>query len=247
MMLLEVIKMAKIMIVEDDMNIAKGLDTIIKSIKNNIETTITGYAKEALEIAETDIYDMFLLDIQLYDYSGFELAKELRSIDKYKLTPIVFITAVPTKELLAFKEIHCYDYIIKPFKKEEVIKIVSTLIKYGINQENKKEYISFNKKDYIHRVKLDEIIYLEYVRRKIKVVTSRDEILVPNTPLYVILDELSDEFIRCHKGYIVNINYIKKVNKSENHIELDGVDIFIPIGRTYKDSLGGVVSEYNGD
>ena len=51
MILLEVIKMAKIMIVEDDMNIAKGLDTIIKSIKNDIETTITGYAKEALDMS----------------------------------------------------------------------------------------------------------------------------------------------------------------------------------------------------
>ena len=168
--------MAKIMIVEDEINIAKGLDMIIKSIKSNIETTITGYAKKALENANTHVYDMFLLDIQLNDYSEFELAKELRDIDKYKLTPIVFITSIPTKELLAFKEIHCYDYIIKPFKEEEIIKTVSTIINFGLKQDVKKEYIGFKQKDYTYHVKLDDIIYIEFMQRKINVVTINEKI-----------------------------------------------------------------------
>ena len=200
--------MARIMIVEDEANIAKGLDSIVKSIKSDIETTITGYAEEALEKATDKSYDMFLLDIQLKDYSGFELAKELRDIAKYKLTPIVFITAIPTRELLAFKEIHCYDYIIKPFNKEEVKKTISTIINYGIKQEIKEEYISFDQKDYTYRVKLDEIIYLESALRKIKVVTIKEEIKVTNITLYAILDRLPDNFIRCHRGFIVNINYM---------------------------------------
>ena len=45
--------MARIMIVEDDMIIAKGLNVIIKSIGNDIETTITGYSKEALKYEST--------------------------------------------------------------------------------------------------------------------------------------------------------------------------------------------------
>ena len=118
--------MANIMIVEDNPNIALGLETIIKSINIDMEITITGYAKEALEKANSKTYELFLLDIQLYDYSGFELAKKIRNINKYKLTPIVFITAIPTKELLAFKEIHCYDYIVKPFTEKEVLDALST-------------------------------------------------------------------------------------------------------------------------
>ena len=46
--------------------------------------------KKLLRYAEDINYDIFLLDIQLKDYSGFELAKEIRNIDNYKLTPIVF-------------------------------------------------------------------------------------------------------------------------------------------------------------
>ena len=128
--------MANIMIVEDNPNIALGLETIIKSINIDMEIAITGYAKEALEKANSKTYELFLLDIQLYDYSGFELAKKIRNINKYKLTPIVFITAIPTKELLAFKEIHCYDYIVKPFTEKEVVDALSTVITMELKRKN---------------------------------------------------------------------------------------------------------------
>lgn len=232
--------MANIMIVEDEINIALGLEGIIKSINKDIETTITGYAKEALEIANSKTYELFLLDIQLNDYSGFELAKEIRSIDKYKLTPIVFITAIPTKELLAFKQIHCYDYIVKPFSEKEVMDVLNTVINYGIKKE---EYISFNLKNFIYRVKIDDIIYFEVVQRKIKVVTVKEQFELSHYTLSNLQDELIDDFIRCHKGYIVNINYISSVDKANNCINLEEIDDKIPIGRKYKDTLGGIAYE----
>lgn len=236
--------MAKIMIIEDDINIAKGLDEIVKSVERDVEITITGYANKALEYANTYIYDMFLIDIQLLDYSGLELAKELRDIDEYKLTHIVFITSIPTKEVLAFKEVHCYDYIIKPFKKEEVIKVIETIINYGIKKEKKEEYISFNLRNYIYRVKLDEIIYLESSYRKIKVVTTKEEINLPNYTLNKLLDELPNNFIRCHRSYIVNANHISRIDKVDNSIELAHIDISIPVGRKYKDNLRGVLDGF---
>lgn len=234
------IDMANVMIVEDEINIALGLETIVKSIKSNIETTITGYAKEALEMANLKSYELFLLDIQLNDYSGFELAKEIRNIDMYKLTPIVFITAIPTKELLAFKQIHCYDYIVKPFSEKEVIEVLSTIINYGIKKE---EYISFNLRDYIYRIKFDDIIYFEVIQRKIKVVTFKEQFELSNYTLNRLQDTLTNDFIRCHKGYILNVNYISSVDKANNCINLEEIDDIIPIGRKYKDVIGGMVYE----
>lgn len=234
--------MAKVMIVEDNLNIALGLEEIVKSIRSDIDTTITAYAKDALKEATLHEVDLFLLDIQLFDYSGLELANQLRKIDRYKMTPIVFITAIPTKELLAFKQIHCYDYIVKPFRKEEVIEIVSTILNFGIKKE---EYINFNLKNYIYRVKLDEIIYIEVIMRKIKVVTIKEEIELSKYTLQGILDELRDNFIRCHRGYVVNIDYISKIDRVNNYILLDKGHDKIPIGRKYRDNLGGVVGESN--
>lgn len=233
--------MARVMIVEDENNIADGLKTIILSIKEDMEIYSTGYAKEALEKSRGSTYDLFLLDIQLLDYSGYELAKELRNIDKYKFTPIVFITAIPTKELLAFKQIHCYDYIVKPFREKEVVETLSTILNYGIKKE---EYINFNLKNYIYRVKIDEIIYFEVVQRKIEVVTIKERFLLSNYTLKSLEKELSEVFIRCHKGFIVNINYISSIDKLNNIINLKSTKDIIPIGRKYKDNLGGMINEF---
>lgn len=239
--------MAKIMIVEDDMIIAKGLDVIIKSVGNNIETTITQYSKEALEYANYQKYDLLFLDIQLLDYSGYELAKEIRNIDKYKLTPIVFITAIPTKELLTFKEIHCYDYIIKPFKDTEVIEVVSTLINYRANKrEGKDNYLNLKQRGYIYRINTRDIIYIESIYKKIKVVTDKEQIEVNNCTLYKIREELlEEEFVQCHKSFIINRNYIKGVDLVKSLIELSSTDVRVPIGRKYKENLmGGMVDEF---
>lgn len=233
------IDMANVMIVEDEVNIALGLEAIIKSINRNIEVTITGYAKEALEAANSSIYELFLLDIQLNDYSGFELAKEIRNIDKYKLTPIVFITAIPTKEILAFKQIHCYDYIVKPFTEKEVIEVLSTVINYGIKEDS----INFNLKNFIYRVKYDDIRYFEAVQRKIRVVTDKEQFELSHYTLNKLQDELTNDFIRCHKGYIVNIKYISSVDKVNYCINLEERDEKIPIGRKYKDTLEGIAYE----
>ena len=236
--------MANILIVEDEINIASGLEDIVKSIDKDIETSITGYAKEALELSATNDFDLFLLDIELLDYSGLRLAGELREMDKYKLTPIIFITALPSKELLAFKEIHCYDYIVKPFKEETVRDAVNTILKYGVKKE---KYISFDLKDYMYRIKTDDIIYLEAVQRKIEVVTTRERFQVSNYTLNGLQDELTDNFVRCHRGYIVNTLYISKIDKVQNVLDLEYTDIRIPIGRSFKEALGGAFNDSSGN
>lgn len=233
------------MIVEDDMIIAKGLEKIVQSISEDIHITLTGYAKEALDNANVQNYDLFLLDIQLNDYSGYELAQELRDIDSYKLTPIVFITAIPTRELMAFKEIHCYDYIIKPFKEQEVIEVVETLIKYGTKKNIKNNYLSLAQKDYIYRVNIEEIMYMESTRGRIKLQTIKEEIILSNYTLYKLLEELTDEFIQCHRGFVININYIEKIDKTNDSIKLKNTNEIIPIGRKYKDLLRGGIFETN--
>lgn len=229
--------MAKVMIVEDNIIIARGLEKIVQSISKNIDITTTGYAKEALDNANIQDFDLFLLDIQLNDYSGYELAQELRDIDRYKLTPIVFITAIPTRELMAFKEIHCYDYIVKPFKEEEVIEVVETLINYGIKKNNEINYLSLVQRDYIYRVNIEEIIYMESTRGKIKLKTVKEEIILSNYTLYKLLEELTDEFVQCHRGFVINTNYIEKMDKANNSIKLKNINEIIPIGRKFKDLL----------
>ncbi len=229
--------MAAILIVEDELMTAKGLEVIISSIDSKINVTITGYAKEALSYAKKNYYDMFMLDIQLLDYSGLELAKEIRDIDRYKLTPIVFITAIPTREFMAFKEIHCYDYIVKPFKEEKIKSILETIINYGIVE--KEVYLKLNQKEYSYLINQDEIIYIESQNRKIFIATINEQIELCTYTLKQLMDKLNTNFVRCHKGYIINMDYIEKIDKSNDDIYLRYVELPIPLGRKYKDCVRG--------
>lgn len=235
-------QMARILIVEDELMTAHGLAAMIKSINDKVDTTITGHAKEALERARNSCYDAFLIDIQLLDYSGFELAKEIREIDRYKLAPIVFITAVPIKELMAFKEIHCYDYIVKPFKEEEVITVLKTIINHGITKIRNID-LKLKQKGYSYIIKQDEIIYIESKNRKIFIETTNEQIELSTYTLGQILDKLADNFLRCHKGYAININCIEKIDKTNNNIYMKNIRRPIPIGRKYKELLEGRIYE----
>jgi len=233
--------MAKILIVEDELLIAKGLSAIIHSIDKEIEVRITGYAKEALNYVKQDDYDVLLLDIQLNDYSGLTLARQIREIDQYKLIPILFITAIPTRELMAFKEVHCYDYIVKPFKEEEVRTALETIIYHGIQkQHHEKKHIQIRQKGYYYLIKQIEIKYIEAVRRKIRIITANEEIYLSNHTLKEIGKELNPCFIQCHRGYIINIDYVKKINRTTGEIYLQDVEMVIPIGRTYIENLRGI-------
>lgn len=231
--------MGNILIVEDELAISNGLSTIIKDINKGINIDVTGYAEEALKLAKAAKYDVFLLDIQLRDYSGYELAKEIRSMSNYKLTPIVFITAIPTRELMAFKEIHCYDYIVKPFKEDTVKSTLKTIIDHGVIKEE--SYLKLKQKDYTYILKQDEIIYIESKNRKIFIVTSNEEIIISTYTLSRLLEELKTNFIQCHRGYIININYIEKIDKKKYDIYLKGIKIPIPVGRKYKEAIRSII------
>jgi two-component system LytT family response regulator len=69
--------MKNILIVEDEAVIASWLRTIVNSIDDSINVFTTGYAAKALTISMENCIDMFMIDIQLKDYSGFDLAKQL--------------------------------------------------------------------------------------------------------------------------------------------------------------------------
>lgn len=65
-------------------------------------------------------FDLFLLDVNLVkedkeDSSGLIFAEEIRSIIKYEFTPVVMITSVASLEIEAYRRIHCYQYLLKPY------------------------------------------------------------------------------------------------------------------------------------
>ena len=63
--------------------------------------------------------DIFLLDYRMPELNGFELIPIIRSFEKHKNTPIIFLTSMGTNDYVADAiKLGACDYMIKPFKED---------------------------------------------------------------------------------------------------------------------------------
>ncbi|MFZ7120622.1 MAG: LytR/AlgR family response regulator transcription factor [Eubacteriaceae bacterium] len=224
--------MVTILIVEDELVIQEYLEKIISTLDYEINILKSQFAEEALAICKANRVDIFLLDIQLLDYSGLQLAEKIRNLNCYILTPIIFLTALPSKELMAFKKYHCYDYILKPFSEEIVKNTLQTIIEHGINISI--PTITFKKKELTYVYKQDEIISIEVKNRNLLITTVNDSNTFTQYTLNYVIDELENNFVRCHKGFIINLNFIERIDRSKNLLYMRGIADPIPYGRKYR-------------
>lgn len=225
--------MKKVLIVEDNEIEAGGLESLLLSVDEGLEIFITGYSREALDISKKEKINLFLLDIKLKDYSGMKLAEEIRELEQYKLTPIVFITGVLGRELMAFKSYHCYDYILKPFNKNEIVELLTTLL---VGKESFDEIIKIKKRDFTYIIRLNKLIYAEMLNRKIYIYTEEEELEVSNMTLRNFISQLPENFIQIHRSYIINKKKVTSISVSLKKVFLiNGKPV--PIGKKFLSSV----------
>ncbi len=109
--------MAKLLIVDDDDSLAKGLKNFLSLQGHTVETT--GLGKDALQLLSSFHYDLIILDWHLPDLNGPEVCKSFRGTGGK--TPIIFLTGqqeIESKELGL--DSGADDYVVKPFEIREL-------------------------------------------------------------------------------------------------------------------------------
>ena len=116
----------KILIIEDEYNLADAISSMLKSKKYSAEIKTDG--EEGLDEALTDIYDLIILDVMLPHKNGFEILKELRN-EKIN-SKILMLTAKNTidDKLIGFNN-GADDYLTKPFHMEELMARVNVQLR----------------------------------------------------------------------------------------------------------------------
>lgn len=127
--------MFQIMVVEDDHNTRKLMETVLN--ENGYETVLAKDGEEALNLLDTNHVDLILLDIMMPFMDGFEFLKLLRSTG-WNL-PILMVTA---KESVEDKKkgfiLGTDDYMVKPVDEEEMILRIGALLRRAkISDEHK--------------------------------------------------------------------------------------------------------------
>jgi len=118
--------MKKIVIVEDDENIANAEKLILQ---DSFEVHSAKEGHEGLELIRKIKPDLAILDIMLPGIDGFELCKRLRADEELKDLKILMVTAKDQdKDEAEGMERGADDYIMKPFEPDELLHVVNQVL-----------------------------------------------------------------------------------------------------------------------
>jgi len=126
----------KLLIVDDEPDMLKLLSMIIKE-KTPYEVVTTNNPMEALEFAKKGGFDLVISDLKMPGLDGIELIEAVKNIDED--IPIIIITAYGTVES-ASESMNKggFDFISKPFRKEQILFTIDKAIKWlKLQRENK--------------------------------------------------------------------------------------------------------------
>src|SRR6266436_5130835 len=122
----------RVLMVEDEPRLAEN---VARSLRENagyaVDTASDG--QEGLFLAETNAYDVMLLDLMLPKLDGMELLRRIRQSGQH--TPVLVLTARDDKEsVVALLNAGADDYLTKPFDLGELLARAKALIRRGKGQ-----------------------------------------------------------------------------------------------------------------
>lgn len=208
-------------------------------MKHNFDAEITlstTNPQDVLEYIKTNPVDVVFLDIDMRpQMSGLELAEKIRK--KNKDVYLIFTTGHLEYGLIAYRY-KTFDYLSKPITAERVDDTLVRLfddISYSpksfIKIDNKNTIISADKVNYIVKEGMKSIFYTD------------DSILEVYNSFSKLEDSLPNNFMRCHKSYIVNLDKITGIQISTNQVDF-GQDCHCYIGPKYKEKFMEVFNHH---
>lgn len=199
---------------------------------------------EALPAIQTSNIDLMFLDIQMPDITGVNFLKMLTT-----KKPLVVFTTAYSEYAIESYQLDVLDYLLKPFSFDRFMQSVGkamirltpqpTIATPSVDSQhqpdNQAKDIILVKADHkIHRIKIDSIIYIEGLREYVTIFCENNEKVITLESLRNMENTLpQDRFMRIHKSYIVRIDKIKALYG--NQIKVDGIQQYLPLGKSYKD------------
>ena len=221
--------MYKIIVCDDETKILnKLISSIDREFKNaNFPISVAGFDKsEALINAfDTEEIDVLFLDIDMPFFNGLDIAK---FITERKLN--ILIIFVTSHDALVYETFtyRPFGFIRKSHFDTEISQVV-TRIKDELLSRNEKLVLKNN--NGIFTYNQNDILYIESEANYVNIYTKDGVEKYRETLTNLETKLLSDIFIRCHKGYLVNSNHISRM--SQNELLLSNAST-IPIGRSYE-------------
>lgn len=218
---------------------SRSVETITNYIKKTPQLELIGSHTNPLvaieEIQKGKRPDIVFLDIEMPELSGIDVIDLL----DHNIS-VVFTTAHSKYALQAFEK-NAVDFLLKPFSFEMFLKCVNKVRgRIAIKNNNKPEaecmqiFVNPGVKGKIVQIDLAEVTHIEAMDHSVCFHLPTEKI-VSNFSIKKIQEKVpASKFIRVHRTYIVNINYIKTIDANEITLR-NGKQI--PFGEAYRHAL----------
>lgn len=178
---------------------------------------------KALEYLSGHAADLVFLDINMPHLSGISISKMLD-----KETQIIFTTAHSEYALESY-EVQAVDYLLKPISFERFTQAMGKVTWKQGEQFNPPNHIIVKSGSRLHRIDPENIIYLEKDGNYITYYLTNDKVLGRAT-VEEAMKGLPEYFVRVHKSFIVNANYVSSIERST----LFAGKTEIPVGASFQ-------------
>jgi two-component system LytT family response regulator len=192
---------------------------------------------------------LVLLDIEIKGGTGFQLLQKLKPYS-FK---VIFITGFNQYALKAIK-FHAIDYILKPVNATEFQEAVQSTLHliekdFSTNEQNELFLQSFSQNrgpskivlrtlDAMHLINISDILYCKNDNNYTTFYLSTGENIMVSKGIAHYEEILNEsEFIRSHQSYLVNLQHIKKVDKTDGGFIILNSGTEIPISSRRKKAL----------
>lgn len=224
--------MIKVAFCDDDLSVLKELSTLMDKYRaeRNQDIVYTSFNDPLTLLTEVEKgngADIIFLDVLMPGQNGISTAKEIRRYDT--MVKIIYLTSSAEYAVDSYS-VGAYYYQLKPIWRESFYNLMDSVL--AEFRKHEKSSLILRSREGITRLDLDKLQYCEVTGRTLAFHREDGEVLVSAGKLDDLCEQLKeyDRFVRCHRSYLVNMDYVQKISSKEITM-VDGVQIPIPHGR----------------
>ncbi len=164
------------------------------------------YTSGSKLLASDVIYDIVFLELEMSDIDGIKVSKQINSSSE-----VVFVT---NKEYLVFKaynSTNSFGFIRKSNLKDDL----DVVIKRYMERDSDIDALIIEKSSKLIRIKTSDVLFFEKYKNDVIIHTSSGDYSERKAIKQIELELNSKRFIRCHSGYIVNLDTVNLIDSKD--------------------------------
>lgn len=205
--------MIKIAICDNNKVFLDKLEQMVRDVLAHQSYTLAAFTSAAgvLTFLETNPTDILITDIRMPEQNGIETAKKAHTLQNGMQFIFVSNYVEYIEDVFAVKPIF---YLLKPIRPEKLKEALFMAVQ-AAEQSQRVLTIKIKKKTF--RIPFREIQYLESKSRSVWIYTRQSADVFP-VNLNTLEKQLPGNFVRCHKSFIVNMDYIESIANYQIHL-----------------------------